>query len=195
MTSDLVKVEEGIVELGDRPEKILEHFKQFQNLKTKLLDKEHDIVTIQNKPFITKSGWRKVALAFNISDRILREEKIIEGSKTTWKIVVEVKAPNGRTAEGVGICSSSERTFAHPDHDIYATAHTRSKNRAISDLVGAGEVSYEELDSHDMQHNTQSSSNDVYCSCSIPQFDAKHTCTFCHKIDRKYVEEQKKRLQ
>ena len=31
------------------------------------------------------------------------------------------------------------------EHDVYATAHTRAKNRAISDLVGGGEVSAEEM--------------------------------------------------
>lgn len=33
------------------------------------------------------------------------------------------------------------------EHDIFATAATRAKNRAISDLVGGGEVSVEEMDS------------------------------------------------
>lgn len=32
------------------------------------------------------------------------------------------------------------------EHDVYATAATRAKNRAISDLVGGGDVSAEELD-------------------------------------------------
>lgn len=36
------------------------------------------------------------------------------------------------------------RHFSHPG-DIPATAHTRAKNRAISDLIGAGEVSFEEM--------------------------------------------------
>jgi len=32
------------------------------------------------------------------------------------------------------------------EHNIYATAETRAKNRAISDMVGGGEVSAEEMD-------------------------------------------------
>jgi hypothetical protein len=36
--------------------------------------------------------------------------------------------------------------FSHAEHDIVATAHTRSSNRASSDLYGFGEVSAEELE-------------------------------------------------
>jgi hypothetical protein len=84
---------------------------------------------------------------FNLSDEIVEAEKIMaQGSEDyTWRFVVRVTAPNGRTALGVGMCSTEERNFAHKDHDVYATAHTRAKNRAISDIIGAGEVSAEEI--------------------------------------------------
>ena len=59
--------------------------------------------------------------------------------------VVEAKAPNGRSAVGVGIASIHERQFSNPEHDIPATAHTRAKNRAFADLFGLGEVSAEEI--------------------------------------------------
>ncbi|PNX46582.1 MAG: hypothetical protein BV457_07445 [Thermoplasmata archaeon M9B1D] len=48
-----------------------------------------------------------------------------------------------------GPCSddcSGKKHFAHPEHDIHATAHTRAKNRAISDLIAGGEVSAEEVE-------------------------------------------------
>mgnify|MGYP001570458946 CR=1 FL=1 len=87
---------------------------------------------------------------------------------------VRATAPNGREAEGYHECHLSERCcpalesdqcdrakfnkkhkcclptcsgwshWSHPG-DIPATAHTRAKNRAISDLIGAGEVSAEEV--------------------------------------------------
>jgi hypothetical protein len=41
-------------------------------------------------------------------------------------------------------CDGREH-WSHPG-DLPATAHTRAKNRAISDLIGAGEVSAEEMD-------------------------------------------------
>jgi len=117
---------------------------QFQSLKASLLDKS-DVATIQNKPFIKRSGWRKMALAFNLSDEIIKEEKEIIGEDFEWRIWVKVTAPNMRTVTGVGACSSRERDFAHLEHDVYATAHTRAKNRALSDMIGSGEISWEEL--------------------------------------------------
>jgi hypothetical protein len=62
-----------------------------------------------------------------------------------WKIEVKAYAPNGRSCVGVGACDSRERKFAHLKHDVYATAHTRAKSRAISDLVAGGAVSAEEV--------------------------------------------------
>ena len=50
------------------------------------------------------------------------------------------------TWDAVGSCASNERRFAHIDHDVRAIAHTRSKNRAVADLVGGGEVSAEEIE-------------------------------------------------
>lgn len=122
-----------------------ESMRQFQSLKASLLDKSTDIATIQNKPFIKRSGWRKFALAFNVSDEITKEERDEHDDDFTWRIWVKVWAPNGRSVVGIGACSSEERDFAHLQHDVYATAHTRAKNRALSDLIGSGEVSWEEL--------------------------------------------------
>lgn len=128
-----------------------ESMKQFQNLKAGLLDKNKDVATIQNKPYIKRSGWRKLGLAFNLSDEIVKEVRDeIEGG-FLWRIWVRVWAPNGRSVLGVGACASVERDFAHLQHDVYATAHTRAKNRALSDMIGSGEVSWEELRGFDNQ--------------------------------------------
>ena len=53
--------------------------------------------------------------------------------------------PTGRYADGWGNCSRQEGNKAHPNHDIPATAMTRATNRAIADLIGAGEVTAEEI--------------------------------------------------
>jgi len=133
-----------IVRQAVSAEVMKEQMRQFQNLKASLLDKS-DVATIQNKPFIKRSGWRKLALAFNLSDEIIKEEKEIIGDEFEWRIWVKAWAPNGRFSTGIGGCCSDERDFAHLRHDVYATAHTRAKNRALSDLIGSGEVSWEEL--------------------------------------------------
>ena len=119
---------------------------EFQDLKKAILQPS-DLQRISGKNFMKKSAWRKFATFFNLNDKIVEEAQTShsDGNGWTWKIKVICTAPNGRFTEGVGICSTSERTFAHLEHDTYATAHTRAKNRAISDMVAAGEVSAEEV--------------------------------------------------
>jgi len=96
---------------------------------------------------IKKSGWRKLANAFNLSVQKISEVIIPEPPRETQyaKVEVLVIAPNGRTMPGEGVCSVHERGFAKQDHDIPATAMTRAVNRGISDLIAAGEVSAEEI--------------------------------------------------
>ena len=127
------------------PEKAAEQWKLFETLKAKLLSEE-DYQTIVGKRYIKRSGFRKIAVYFGISDRILKEERADrDDGSFSWRITVEALAPNGRSCSGVGACDSRERKFAHLEHDVYATAHTRAKSRAISDLVAGGAVSAEEV--------------------------------------------------
>jgi len=117
----------------------------YQAICKAMLTKD-DYQKIGDKEFKKKSAWRKLARAFNISDEIIKQEKEeISPTNFTWRIHVRAFTSTNRSAVGVGVCSTRERAFAHADHDIYAIAHTRAKNRAISDLIGSGEVSAEEL--------------------------------------------------
>ncbi len=131
----------------------------FENLKAQILNPKIDVCMIKGRPYVKRSGWRKFALVFNISDEILSAEKEIEDGETTWRIQVRAWAPNRRSVIGIGACSTRERTFAHPEHDIYTIAHTRAKNRAISDLIGPGEVSAEELQGNPREPNSHRSSD------------------------------------
>jgi hypothetical protein len=108
----------------------------------------NDYARIGGEDRKTKSAWRKLAQAFNVSDRIIERIKDFdaEGRTVRAEFVVRATAPNGREAEGVGIASKFEgRGWSNPEHDIPATAHTRAKNRAFADLFGLGEVSAEEI--------------------------------------------------
>jgi hypothetical protein len=138
----------------------------YQELTEKLLNKD-DYQKIGEKSFKKKSAWRKYATAFNISDEIIDKEITTDkmGRILTAVYTVKATAPNGRTGIGVGACSTFDkahelptptcsltpcdgrRHFSNPENDIRATAHTRAKSRAISDLIGAGEVTAEEMDS------------------------------------------------
>lgn len=133
------------------PEKAAEQWALFEDLKAKLLSTE-DYQTIAGKRFIKRSGFRKIAVYFGISDWIIKEERADrDDGSFSWRIVVEAVAPNGRSCVGVGACDSRERKFAHLEHDVYATAHTRAKSRAISDLVAGGVVSAEEVSPADVE--------------------------------------------
>ncbi len=135
------------------PEKAAEEWARFEALKAKLLT-DDDYQTILGRRYIKRSGFRKIAVYFGLSDRILEQERTErEDGSFSWRIVVEVEAPNGRTSTGVGACDSRERRFAHVEHDVYAIAHTRAKSRAISDMVAGGAVSAEEMEA---QQGTQS---------------------------------------
>lgn len=131
------------------PEEARKGWAAYEALKGALLTSD-DYQVIAGKQYIKRSGFRKIAVFFGLSDRILEQERVDREDKSfTWRFVVEARAPNGRTSVGVGICNSAERKFAHLDHDVYATAHTRAKSRAISDMVAGGAVSAEEMEAQE----------------------------------------------
>jgi len=141
----------------------------YQDLVKELLD-ENDYQRIGAKNFKKKSAWRKLATAFNISDEILKEDISRDENGRIISATYYVKAtlPNGRSGIGIGACSIFDKIrytdtskysadtedvsnfelrgrFSNAEHDIPSTAHSRAKNRAISDLIGAGDVSAEEM--------------------------------------------------
>jgi hypothetical protein len=134
-------------------EELKKHWQRIQEIKKSILEKS-DIQDIGGKTYVKRSGWRKLQSAFAISDRIVSKEREDQGDgQFLWRIEVEAyHVKSGRAATGVGACSSKERKFAHIDHDVFAIAHTRAKNRAISDLIGLGEVSAEEIDADSPLH-------------------------------------------
>lgn len=126
----------------------VESMQLFLELKAKLLSPE-DTVIIAKRPYITRSGWRKIALAFNITTQIIeiQREKTEEGQHIV-RVRVRATAPNGRFSEEAAVCDSSEFEKGNLQgtlHNIESKAVTRAVNRAVSDLVGGGEVSAEEM--------------------------------------------------
>jgi uncharacterized protein YecE (DUF72 family) len=131
---------------------LTEAFKKFEDFKNSLLGKE-DAVEIQGRKYLKKSAWRKWALACGVSDEILQYERVpLNGEDTNGNFYYRVMVrayhiPTQRSAVGVAIAAKKEKkAWAREEHDIFALAHTRAKNRAIADLVGGGEVSAEEVE-------------------------------------------------
>jgi len=105
------------------------------------------ILDISGKQFRKKSYWRAVSTAFRLSVEITDEREYTDdGGGRHYLATARATAPDGRTATGDGSCSASEKSGRMLTlHNVRAHACTRAKNRAISDLVGFGEVSAEEL--------------------------------------------------
>lgn len=139
-------------------EKILDAFKAFEWMKENIIT-SNDRQKIGDTSFIKKSGWMKIALACNISleKREERVEKV--GEETVYHYTYRAVAPSGRFADADASASSGERKFTHLPHDIRSLAQTRACNRAVSNLVGGGEVSAEEMQNSSKEPSTYKEAN------------------------------------
>ena len=150
---------QGIVMPAVNAQQAVEAWTEYLKLKKAIVDRETDIQVIQGKEFLKKSYWRKVSTFFNLSVRKIDESHEVIGKTVVWHFTIEAVAPNGRTAVGTGSCDAFEKATlvngkymswgkeATPNslHNIRSTAETRATNRAISNLVGGGEVSADEV--------------------------------------------------
>ena len=107
-------------------------------------------------PYIKKSGWRKMARFFGLSVDILGKEKIwtedAAGEKYyIWAYQIKVSHQCGAYVLAEGVCSSRDKFFTKggkvtaDETNVMLKAQTVGINRGISDLLGAGEVSAEEV--------------------------------------------------
>lgn len=115
------------------------------------------------KPFRKKMYWRAIATAFNLDVQLVDEKRIAEEpTPNDWGYVVTYRAtaPNGRHADGDGSCFAMEKSYAaqRTVHNVRSHAHTRAFNRAVSNLVGFGEVSAEEAEKD--EHPAEPGSHD-----------------------------------
>lgn len=118
----------------------------------KIIVKEKDPETGKYIPvereFKKKSAWQKLARAFNVDTSIVTREfqRTKTGRINEAYYCVMATLPNGRRVESDALCSRAEKGKSNvSDHTIMATAKTRATNRAISELIGAGEVSSDEM--------------------------------------------------
>ena len=175
-TGEIVKAEaSAMVALPLGVKAAITQWQEYQALTRELLD-DSDFQHIGARKFKKKSAWRKYARAFNITDEVTFEhiERSPDGFPLWARVRVKATASNGRTAEADHECHVTERCcdgdcnkrhahclegctgrvhFSHPG-DLPATALTRAKNRAISDLIGAGEVSAEEMEGQKEQRDS-----------------------------------------
>lgn len=181
-----------LIEPVGEPSEVAAMYEQFEEMKTTVLDMEKDTQKISGNRFVKKSGWRKLATAFNLTVETTEESRDLVDGVVVYTVKARAVAPNGKASSGVAKCASNEATHMEylgdnekqamkkleergestdnrddvfvvdgayrrlkpprevNEHDIYATAATRAKNRAISDCVGGGEVSAEEITKEDV---------------------------------------------
>jgi len=147
--SDIVPKEENTTQIIAKPDVqgALEVMRAFQELKQKVLD-ANDIVIINGKQYIKRSGWRKIAMAFNISTEVVKIQREKIDNAYIVEVIARARTPMGRISEEVAVCDTTEFERGNLQgtlHNIEAKASTRAINRAISNLVGGGEVSAEEI--------------------------------------------------
>ena len=131
--------------IGDVTEAILEYTRIKDALDRALPD---CMQTIRGKQFRKKNYWRAVATAFNLTVENTKEtlDESAESGAWGYLVMYRATAPNGRFADGDGACYASEKTAEQATvHNVRGHAHTRAYNRAVSNLVGFGEVSAEEM--------------------------------------------------
>lgn len=178
----LVPVDQRIVVPVVSVEEAKAAWKLFQELKGAILTPS-DYVTLRmkrrdgsftEKDMIIKSGWRKLATAFGLTDEILLDERWVDPDDPkhiVWRVKVRISAPRtGRFTEAVGSASSREREFAHMEHDLRAQAHTRAKSHGISDLIGGGEdVGDDVIDQPDVEAKPAGAPKGVMGTASGPR--------------------------
>ena len=117
------------------------------------------LMTLDGKPFRKKGYWRAIAVAFNLTVEPITdaaaERSVIgvldsDGSENyVYTVAYRATAPNGRSAVGDGTCAAAEKQKGRmkaTEHNCRSHAHTRAFNRSVSNLVGFGEVSAEEVE-------------------------------------------------
>ena len=150
-SSDLITLQRNSSVILADPEYALEAMKVWIRIKDTLDKALPDcIMDIQGKPFRKKKFWRAAATAFNITLEFIEETERELETDRGWLVRYRAIAPNGRFVDADGSCFQSEKSGKMKTvHNVRGHAHTRAKNRAIADLVGFGEVSYEETNGED----------------------------------------------
>jgi hypothetical protein len=135
------------VHSGEEMSLALEAYQQLQ----KALDRKmpEAILMIKGKPFRTKKYWLTISRAFNLSVGSIQDSEkrvVTEDGDWGYSVVYRAIAPGGAYADGDGAVMVSEK-FGDSGtvHNVRSHAHTRARNRAISNLCGFGEVSADEI--------------------------------------------------
>ncbi len=177
-------VNPAVVTLGASVADLVEHYKQYEEVKTKLLVPT-DYVIIAGKKAIAKPGWMKLGVAFNLSTKIIRQVRYEKDGLIRWEIDIECLAPNGRTVEECGLCDNmEERQIGSPDHKLKSMAVTRATERAYIKMLGAPDTAADDMpdDLSREPYQPNNPPNLEVCHCSWNEMsNNKGKCGHCGK--------------
>jgi hypothetical protein len=149
----VVQEKKSIVKPVGSAKELSEAISDYRNMQVALDEAMPDcIMHIASKPFRKKNYWRAVRTGFNLDVVCIKEEQFERENDWGFLITYRATAPNGASADGDGSCTHKEKSQGNMTptlHNIRSQAHTRAFNRAVSNLVGFGEVSAEEIESTD----------------------------------------------
>ncbi len=122
---------------------------EFREIKSKLGGE--DIISLDGKRILTYPGWVKVGIYFGVSHEIKGSERVEfeRGGKkfSLWRYSVRVRLPSGISAEAEGVASSDEPIAeGKTESFVSSLAQKRAFCRALSMLVGGGEISAEDVE-------------------------------------------------
>lgn len=171
----------------EKPELVQENIKLFRASLPKLLDPNVDMLKIQGKDFIRKSGWNVLNGYFNVETRPTKSWRI-ELPDGEYAIVVVVEAvKDGRSVSRSAECSSTEMKNKHHgenydslESNCYGMAETRAVGRASAAWYMVGDVPAEEVEG---SPGTISAA-DSFCGCSYDKMELttdEKGCRSCKK--------------
>ena len=153
MSTTEVELSGTLEPIFKNPELVQENIRIFRAALPKLLDPKVDMLNIQGKQFIRKSGWNVINGYFNVETRPTKSWRV-ELPDGEYAIVVVVEAiKNGRSVSRSAECSSLEMKSKHHDEgyaslesNCYGMAETRAVGRASAAFYMVGDVSAEEVE-------------------------------------------------
>jgi len=167
----------AVVTLGATVEELADHYKRYEEVKTKLLVPT-DYVVIANKKCIAKPGWMKLGVAFNLTTEIVRQQRTTNAPNeppfVRWEIDIKCIAPNGRVVEECGLCDNlEEKQIGSPEHKIKSMAVTRATERAYIKMLGAPDTAADDmpdsLERTDVPTNQET--RPEVCHCSFTEME------------------------
>lgn len=132
-------------------ERLREAVKKFIEVRDGLLDAS-DIVATKHFAEVGRTGWDKVALAFNVSVDVEKCEPIEIGGRPAFRAKAVAAVPgNHRRSAAHGVCTLEEvqERSGKPEpraaHFAAAIAESRAVKRALAGLTGGRDLAPEEI--------------------------------------------------